>query len=183
MRLKLAVATLALLSLPVGSAMADSFWRNVISSGATTGSNYLTFKDHKLIVAAQDDAGEDEGAGRFQLWGIVAPVGAAAHSQGVALISVDGQPARPWRTGAVVSGDTVLLSVSKRAVQLGPKGGPVSTELTLPDPDSVQRSAPNAGAPLNRPGLVAPVRPMMQDAAAPQAQPGAAPAPAAQDDE
>ncbi|MCD5992046.1 DUF2388 domain-containing protein [Pseudomonas sp. CDFA 602] len=56
MRLKFAVATLALLSLPVGSAMADSFWRNVISSGATTGSTYLTFKDHKLIVAAQDDA-------------------------------------------------------------------------------------------------------------------------------
>lgn len=57
MRFKLAVATLALLSLPVGSAMADSFWRNVISSGATTGSTYLTFKDHKLIIAAQDDAG------------------------------------------------------------------------------------------------------------------------------
>ncbi len=57
MRLKLAIATIALLSLPVGSAMADSFWRNVISSGATTGSTYLTFKDHKLIVAAQDDAG------------------------------------------------------------------------------------------------------------------------------
>ncbi len=31
--------------------------RNVISSGATTGSTYLTFKDHKLVVAAQDDAG------------------------------------------------------------------------------------------------------------------------------
>ena len=57
MRLKLAVATIALLSLPVGSAIADSFWRNVLSSGATTGSTYLTFKDHKLIVAAQDDAG------------------------------------------------------------------------------------------------------------------------------
>jgi uncharacterized protein (TIGR02448 family) len=57
MRLKYAVATLAVLSLPVGSAMADSFWRNVISSGATTGSTYLTFKDHKLVVAAQDDSG------------------------------------------------------------------------------------------------------------------------------
>lgn len=59
MRLKLAVATLALLSLPVGSAMAeDTFWRNVITSGATTGSSYLTSKeDHKLVVAAQDDAG------------------------------------------------------------------------------------------------------------------------------
>ncbi|MCK1790203.1 DUF2388 domain-containing protein [Pseudomonas violetae] len=57
MRFKFAVATIALLSLPVGSAMADSFWRNVLSSGATTGSTYLTFKDHKLIVAAKDDAG------------------------------------------------------------------------------------------------------------------------------
>ena len=57
MRFKLAAATLALLSLPVGSAMADTFWRNVISSGATTASSYLTSKDHKLVVAAQDDAG------------------------------------------------------------------------------------------------------------------------------
>lgn len=57
MRLKTAIAAVALLSLPVGSAMADGFWRNVISSGATTGTTYLTFKDHKLIVAAQEDAG------------------------------------------------------------------------------------------------------------------------------
>ncbi|MDE1168552.1 MAG: DUF2388 domain-containing protein [Pseudomonas sp.] len=57
MRLKIAVVTLALLSLPVGSAMADGFLRDVLSSGATTGSTYLTFRHHKLIVAAQDDAG------------------------------------------------------------------------------------------------------------------------------
>jgi uncharacterized protein (TIGR02448 family) len=58
MRLKLAIFTLALLSLPVGSAMADDFLRNVLSSGATTGSTYLTFRhDRKLVVAAQDDAG------------------------------------------------------------------------------------------------------------------------------
>ena len=57
MRFKTAIAAAALLSLPVGSAMAHSFWHNVISSGATTASTYLTFKDHKMIVAAQDDAG------------------------------------------------------------------------------------------------------------------------------
>lgn len=57
MRFKVAVTTIALLSMPVGSAMADSFWRNVLTSGATTGSTYLTFKDNKMIVAAQDDAG------------------------------------------------------------------------------------------------------------------------------
>jgi uncharacterized protein (TIGR02448 family) len=37
--------------------MADTFWRNVISSGATTASTYLTSKDHKMVLAAQDDAG------------------------------------------------------------------------------------------------------------------------------
>lgn len=57
MRVKLAAATLALLYLSAGSAMADTFWRNVISSGATTASTYLTSKDHKMVLAAQDDAG------------------------------------------------------------------------------------------------------------------------------
>lgn len=56
MRTRLAVTVLALIALPAGSAMADSFWRNVISSGATTASTYVTFKDHKLIVAAREDA-------------------------------------------------------------------------------------------------------------------------------
>lgn len=37
--------------------MADTFWRNVLSSGATTGSTYLTSRDHKLVLAAQEDAG------------------------------------------------------------------------------------------------------------------------------
>ncbi|ANY89970.1 MULTISPECIES: DUF2388 domain-containing protein [Pseudomonas] len=57
MRLKTAIAAAALLSLPVGSAMADTFWRNIMTSGATTASSYLTSRDHKMVVAAQDDAG------------------------------------------------------------------------------------------------------------------------------
>ncbi|TVT86482.1 DUF2388 domain-containing protein [Pseudomonas sp. H3(2019)] len=63
MRFKLAAATLALLSLSAGSAMAhdrdhdhDGILQEVISSGATTASTYLTSRDHKLVVAAQDDA-------------------------------------------------------------------------------------------------------------------------------
>ena len=57
MRTRMFAAVLALIALPVGSAMADSdFWRDIISSGATTASTYLTFKDDKLIVAARDDA-------------------------------------------------------------------------------------------------------------------------------
>lgn len=57
MRFKTAIAATVLFSLPISCAMADTFWRNIISSGATTASTYLTFRDHKLIVAAQDDAG------------------------------------------------------------------------------------------------------------------------------
>lgn len=57
MRLKTAIAAAALLSLPIGSAMADTFWRNVMTTGATTASSYLTSGDHKLVMAAQDDAG------------------------------------------------------------------------------------------------------------------------------
>ncbi|WP_271409709.1 DUF2388 domain-containing protein [Pseudomonas sp. Q1-7] len=57
MRTRLYAAALAIAALPAGSAMADSdFWRDVISSGATTASTYLTFKDDKLMVAARDDA-------------------------------------------------------------------------------------------------------------------------------
>ena len=57
MRIRLYALVIAVFSLPVGSAMADSdFWRDIISSGATTASTYLTFKDDKLIVAARDDA-------------------------------------------------------------------------------------------------------------------------------
>ncbi|WP_236210657.1 DUF2388 domain-containing protein [Metapseudomonas otitidis] len=56
MRTRLAATVLALIALPAGSAIADTFWRNVISSGATTASTYVTFKDHKLIVAAREDA-------------------------------------------------------------------------------------------------------------------------------
>ncbi|MDG9923233.1 MULTISPECIES: DUF2388 domain-containing protein [unclassified Pseudomonas] len=49
--------TIALLAAPVAPAMADAdFWRDVLSSGATTASTYVTFKDAKQLVAARDDA-------------------------------------------------------------------------------------------------------------------------------
>lgn len=56
MRFKRIVATLALITLPIGAAMADDFWKDLLSTGATTASTYLTVKDDKLVGAAQDDA-------------------------------------------------------------------------------------------------------------------------------
>lgn len=56
MRKTLLVAcTLALA--PIGSAMADGLVRDILSSGATTASTYLTFKDNKLVIPAREEAG------------------------------------------------------------------------------------------------------------------------------
>lgn len=96
--------------------------------------------------AADDDDAEPAPAGseRFALLGVVAPRGAAQSSQGVALIAIDGQPAKAFKTGAVVVDDLTLLAVEKRLVRLGPKGGPSSMELSLPDPEHM--AAATAGA-------------------------------------
>ena len=82
---------------------------------------------------------------RFVLLGVVAPRGASHSAQGVALIAVDGEPAKAWRTGATLVDGVVLLAVEKRSVKLGPPGGPVSTELSLPEPS--ESRAPSVAAP------------------------------------
>lgn len=59
MRRRFAPIVVALTLLPLASAMAEdrSFWRGVLTSGATTASTYLTSRDdHKLVGPAQDDA-------------------------------------------------------------------------------------------------------------------------------
>jgi uncharacterized protein (TIGR02448 family) len=57
MRIRQTAITLAFLALPLTPAMADAdFWRDVLSSGATTASTYVTFKDNKQLLAARDDA-------------------------------------------------------------------------------------------------------------------------------
>lgn len=59
MRRRFTPVVIALTLLPLASAMAEdrSFWRGVLSSGATTASTYLTSRDdHKLVGPAQDDA-------------------------------------------------------------------------------------------------------------------------------
>lgn len=70
---------------------------------------------------------------RFKLIGVLAGRdGDAAASQGVALVSVDGKPARPYRAGALVEDQLVLRSVSQRAAAFGPAQGPVSFTLEIP---------------------------------------------------
>lgn len=58
MHRKIALLVLALGVAPMSPAQADEDgWRDLISTGMTSASTYLTVKDDKLIVAAQDDAG------------------------------------------------------------------------------------------------------------------------------
>jgi general secretion pathway protein C len=117
----------------------------------------------RLLGTSEKPQEEDDVADssdRFHLLGVVAPRGAGRSPQGVALIAVGDQPPKAWRTGSVVDGDTVLLAVNQRSVQLGPRGGPPTTELTLPDPSTAVNSAP-------RPAITRPV-PMMPSGAQPQ---------------
>jgi general secretion pathway protein C len=70
---------------------------------------------------------------RFQLLGVVAPR-ASGTRQGVALIAVDGKPAKAFRVGAAVDGDLVLKAVRARGADLGPRGGDVNMALDIPPP-------------------------------------------------
>ena len=93
---------------------------------------------------------------RFQLVGVVAPRTGGASREGVALIAVDGKPARASRVGAVVDGDRVLQSVQSRGANLGPRRGPVNISLQLPPlPVAATSTLPPAGAA----ALVQPVAP------------------------
>lgn len=74
---------------------------------------------------------EPAAATRFQLAGVVA--GSTPESlAGVALIAVDGKPAKPYAVGARIDGDWVVQSVARRSVAIGPEGGSAAVVLDLP---------------------------------------------------
>ena len=68
-------------------------------------------------------------ASRFQLLGVLD----AGPDAGAALMAVDGQPAKPYRVGAVVTDGWVLQTAQGRRVSLGASvAGPSSLALELP---------------------------------------------------
>ena len=74
------------------------------------------------VLGALPDAAEPSAppaASRFALQGVLA----GSTSAGAALISVDGQPARPFRVGSTVVPGYVLQSVAPRRAVLGTEGG------------------------------------------------------------
>ena len=82
-----------------------------------------------LPVVAPLAAAAPATASRYALQGVVA-VGTA---RGVALIAVDGQPARPFRLGAEVAAGLVLQAVTAQQVRLGGAvNGPTTITLDMP---------------------------------------------------
>jgi general secretion pathway protein C len=71
---------------------------------------------------------------RFQLVGVIAPPSGSSTAGGLAVVTIDGQPARAWRIGATLDGNTTLLAVAKRTADFGPAGGPAAFTLQLPEP-------------------------------------------------
>lgn len=72
-----------------------------------------------------------EVASRFQLVGVAAPR-ATDRPGGVALIAVDGKPARAYRVGTSIEAGLVLQAVHARGAVLGPRGEAPQVRLELP---------------------------------------------------
>ena len=90
--------------------------------------------DAAPVAQASPTAEAPAADARFQLVGVAAPRSARAGSrEGVALIAIDGKPARAYRVGAIVEApDLVLKRVGARAAELGRSGGGPSIALELP---------------------------------------------------
>ena len=86
------------------------------------------------VVVVQAAEPEPVADARFQLIGVVSPRGGGNSSQGLALIAVDVKPAKAYRVGSVVDGQTVLQSVQARGAALGPRGGAVQVALAIAPP-------------------------------------------------
>jgi general secretion pathway protein C len=100
-------------------------------------------------------------ASRFKLLGVAAPREGGARG-GLALIAVDGKPARSFKVGAPIDGELVLQEVHQRGAALGAHGAAPRLKLELPPlalPNTGSRLVlppaavpPAAGANLNLPG-------------------------------
>jgi general secretion pathway protein C len=120
---------------------------------------------------------------RFRLVGVVSPRGASTGRDALALIAVDGKPAKAYRVGTAVDGETVLQSVTTRGAALGPMGGAASVALEIPAlAPAATGTMPAAVSGNPSPAPVrATVPPIPRPTTAPiaPAPPGAAPAPEA----
>jgi general secretion pathway protein C len=117
-------------------------------------------------VAEEADNGPSPASDRYQLVGVIAPREGAADHSGIAIVSVDNQPAKAWHVGSELESGTTLLAVAKRTAEFGPEGGPAAFTLQLPEPQPpatgtlpAAMSQPNGPAPQPRPMTASPTNP------------------------
>lgn len=92
---------------------------------------------------------------RFHLVGVVAPKKGWSKAEGVALIAIDGAPAKPYRVGASIDSDLQLLSLTARSAALGVVGKAESSNVVLqltPPSEAVNRPIVKPVATLNADG-------------------------------
>ena len=77
---------------------------------------------------------------RFRLLGVIAP--RSGQASGLALISVDGKPARALAVGREIEPGLRLLAVSQRQADLGAAAGAASVTLVLPMLAEASRGRP-----------------------------------------
>jgi general secretion pathway protein C len=94
-------------------------------------------------------AAEPVADNRYALVGVVSAKGmqavrsaATTSRDSVALIAVDGKPAKAYRVGATVDGQQVLQAVGLRSASLGPRGAPAQVQLQIPPPADAARGVP-----------------------------------------
>jgi general secretion pathway protein C len=99
---------------------------------------------------------------RFKLLGVAAPR-QGGDRIGLALIAVDGKPARSYVVGAAVDGDMVLQSVHARGAKLGARDAVPQVTLDLPalplPATGTLPLAPPPGLPVVAPGTPPPAPP------------------------
>ena len=115
---------------------------------------------------------------RIRIIGAVAP-GTPSGDDGVALLSLDGKPARAVKIGQTIDGDMVLLALNQRQAEIGPMGGPTLARIDLPrlSPAATSTLPPPSGATLTPPPSAVPPPPAMPPAATPPDNPEPPPGP------
>ena len=102
------------------------------------------------MATATSEAAADA---RFNLVGVLSPRATQAAREGVALIAVDGKPARAFRVGTLVDGQNVLQSVHARGADLGPRHGPSLIALKIAPPaPAATGQLPSVAQPSGLPG-------------------------------
>lgn len=119
----------------------------VVEPGAALRGDLSRLLGADAPVAVAEAAPTPAADSRFALIGVVSPKPPKASREGLALIAVDGKPARAYRVGAVVDGTHVLQGVSARGATLALKGGATPVALSIaPVAPAATGTLPAAGA-------------------------------------